>query len=279
MNIEELIIETFKKAVKMEDRNVEMENNNETKPAENIRIIYPCYNDKTKRFSEQEIKQLFIQTLIENNDNLYFSVETPTKFGYAKFSTNAPEVFENKQKEDKSVKKVFKDKQVRFRSASLDLCVYCQNNKYEFIRKHLIEFKAKNTDEKDIKKDFLKLFVEDGKLHNYFIHILDSADSGTLKKASKEPLGTETKISVLQKYYNSWKYCTDSSIYKHDKYPSKNTIIVYLFIIENKTIKEKNQVVGKYPSGYYKITLTPNELTPNLLNPLTENDWKPIQLK
>ncbi|MBO7107660.1 MAG: hypothetical protein J6W73_05460, partial [Verrucomicrobia bacterium] len=56
--IEKLIIETFKKAVKMENRNVEMENNHETKPAENIRIIYPCYNDKTKRFSEQEIKQL-----------------------------------------------------------------------------------------------------------------------------------------------------------------------------------------------------------------------------
>ena len=200
MNVEELIIETFKKAVKMmvENPNPELRKNSNS-DFHSLKIIYPCYRqkeDKTKiRISEQEIKQLFIQTLIKDQNDFYFSVETPTKNRYSDFTSNEPKVYRN---------------EMSGRSACLDLCLYDKN----FNRKHLIEFKAKNPDEKDIKKDFLKLFTEEGKQkesHNYFIHILDSADDNTIK-------------SIKEKYYNSWDYCTKQKI------KAQNNITVYLFI-------------------------------------------------
>lgn len=227
MNVEELIIETFKKAVKMENRNVEMGNNNETKPDENIRIIYPCYSDKTKRFSEQEIKQLFIQTLIENQklnkdpeNDFYFSVETPTEYKY---------VFKNEPKVVKS-KEVIPDENPV--SARFDLCLY-RYQQNEFTREYLIEFKAKNKAKnqgveeekaKEIKKDFLKLFAE-GKdqNHQYFIHVIDSYDK-------------ETEKSINEKYTVSMKYCEEYfEKQKEDTYQQKD-IIIYLLILNNKYV-------------------------------------------
>ncbi len=268
-----LIEETFKKAIEMADGNVEMENNEE-EPSKNIKIIYPCYSNKTKRISEQEIKQLFIQTLIEDKkNNFYFSVETPTKLIY-KFS-----------KQDTEGKRtVILPLVGAGESANVDLCLY-KLEESKFKRKHLIEFKANPPAEHEIKKDFLKLFLEEQEqLNNYFIHILDSANKGTLKAAhklkDKGDKGDEKK-SIIQKYYESWKYCTDPKEYNHGKYPSKNTITIYLLIIHNQIAIDKDKTGKKpsnapAPSGYYKITLTPNKLTPNLLNPLTKDDWNPI---
>lgn len=246
MNVEELIIETFKKAVNMIE-----ENKKYTSLSGKPKIIYPCYSQELgsgeTRISEQEIKQLFIQTLIEDQNDFYFSVETPTGNRYGDFSSDNPKVYCDKNEENG-------------RSACLDLCIHDLNkdksNKKKFIRKHLIEFKANNPDEKDIKKDFLKLFLEEQEqeqLDNYFIHILDSATNNTIK-------------SIKRKYYNSWYYCTNNSCDECSKYNScaystwteikaKNTIIVYLLIINNKT--ERKSSNDQTPSGYYRIVLKP----------------------
>jgi hypothetical protein len=209
MNVDELIIKTFKKA-----KNMASENNMPNKDVS--KIIYPCYRQnggKTEiRISEQEIKQLFIQTLIEDN-NFYFSVETPTRNRYSAFSSGKPQVHCNEEDG---------------RSACFDLCLYDSS----FIRKHLIEFKAKNPDEKDIKKDFLKLLAEEENLCNYFIHILDLAANATLN-------------SICTKYNNSLRYCINEC--KKKNIATQNTIAVYTFIINNQTKTNS--------SGYYKMVL------------------------
>lgn len=230
MNVDKLIVKTFKKAVNMmvENPNPELrKNSNSDFPPP--KIIYPCYSDGEKRISEQEIKQLFIQTLIEEK-NFYFSVETPTELKY-KFSED---------------RKLIDPLVGIGESANVDLCLY----KFEdskFKRMHLIEFKFKNSAEHEIKKDFLKLFAEGSEQNNYFIHILDSANKGTLKKAT-EQTPKEKRTSVLQKYYNSWTHCINQKEHcKVCNINSKNKITIYLLIINNKNVS----------SDCYKIELPP----------------------
>ena len=262
MDVEELIEETFKKAVKMASENDSSIDKNAP------RLVYPTTrsqnesDDKTNtepndendsptsffRLSEQEIKQLFIETLIEDKENnFYFSVETPTKFRY-KFS-----------QQDKNGKRVTIDPLVYFsedtngESANIDLCLHKIENSI-FIRKHLIEFKANPPDEHAIKKDFLKLFVEKTEqktLNNYFIHILDSANSGTLQWPPKDK---KHKKSIIEKYYHSWEYCCTKKTIN-----AKNTITIYLLIIHNQTINktERKPSSDPAPSGFYRIILKP----------------------
>ena len=40
------------------------------------RLIFPQYRDKSARYSEQELKQIFLHK-IENNMNYFYSLETP----------------------------------------------------------------------------------------------------------------------------------------------------------------------------------------------------------
>ena len=132
MNVEELIIETFKKAVHMIEENKEY-----TSLSGKPKIIYPCYSQKLgsgkTRISEQEIKQLFIQTLIEDKKNdFYFSVETPTEYRY---------VFKNKPKVVKSKEGIPNENPV---SARFDLCLY-RYQQNEFTREYLIEFMVRMT--------------------------------------------------------------------------------------------------------------------------------------
>ena len=261
---ENLIEEAFKKAIEMADVNVEMKKNKE-EPSKNIRIIYPCYSDKTKRISEQEIKQLFIQTLIEdqklNEDSekdFYFSVETPTEFKYKFSNSDGPRVY-NEKTDRNNIR--------RFKSARFDLCMH-QIEQKKFIRKHLLEFKATNQ-ETNFQTDFLKLFIEkieEKKSCNYFIHILDSADTGTLKEAENK-----NEKSVIQKYYESWKYCIeyyDKSLKYFIDREEFNAIIIYLLIIHNKT--ERKTSNDPAPSGYYKIVLGPTL-------PESPNDLQAVQ--
>ena len=71
-----------------------------TQPSTNIdgnitsRLIFPQYGDKSARYSEQELKQIFLHK-IENNTNYFYSVETPTKHVYHFSDTEMPLVKEN----------------------------------------------------------------------------------------------------------------------------------------------------------------------------------------
>jgi len=114
-------------------------------------LIFPKYrNNGGKRVSEQEAKLLFVKQ-IENNGTFLYSVETPTEDSYS-FSGENP------------------------RSGCIDMCLHEKNGS----RIHLIEFKAKTPKQSSYSKDFEKLLCDTKNLTNYFIHILEDTDNGTI---------------------------------------------------------------------------------------------------
>lgn len=129
------------------------------------KMIFPCYYKDREpyqnRISEQELRFLFVKKLLDSQNDYYYSVETPTQEKY-QFT---------------GVKK--------FISGNIDLCLYKREGQ-EYRRCHLLEFKNKNGTEKGIKKDFEKLLTEPVTEGNYFIHLIEKADSGTYKNLSKK---------------------------------------------------------------------------------------------
>lgn len=137
------------------------------------RLVFPKYSNKEEvRVSEQELRFAFVETFNhycnEKKINLFYSVETPTMDNYSGFAIKNPGCDKNG------------------RSAMFDLVIYDEYLK----RRCLIEFKAKNADEKDHKKDFIKLNNpnEGGKdeVLRYFIEILQSSNDGTYKSLNKK---------------------------------------------------------------------------------------------
>ena len=128
------------------------------------------------RISEQELRLLFIEEFKKANEDLFYSIETPTKEKYS-FGKSYSDI------------KISKSGQ----SASLDMCVFEKNsNKYERLLN--IEFKHKNASIKKIGKDVLKLMHE--KQNGAFIHLLNNTDRGTLCNAKE--------TGVLNKLYKSF---------------------------------------------------------------------------
>ena len=141
------------------------------------RILFPKYSEghrKSKgidRISEQELRFVFVEQLIlyagKNNLDIYYSVETPTDKAYV-FSKDkgGPKVDQNGV------------------SARIDLVLYKKIGN-EFKRKALIEFKARNPDAINYRKDICKLINEesDNGCSKYFIHIINvKKQERTLKK-------------------------------------------------------------------------------------------------
>ena len=130
------------------------------------------------RISEQELRLLFIEEFKKANQDLFYSIETPTV---------------DKFKVGKEYKSIKTDNEGQ--SASLDMCVFERNsNKYERLLN--IEFKHKNASIKKIGKDVLKLMQE--KQNGVFIYLLENTNSGTLRNVSK------TREGVFDKLYKSF---------------------------------------------------------------------------
>lgn len=132
------------------------------------RIIFPVYADekKTIRISEQELRFIFVEQFnkecINGDDDLYYSIETPTKNKYI-FS----ETKEGPKKDDKG------------ESARTDMVIHKKaGDKFE--RVALIEFKALNPVEHNYLKDICKLEEEECDL-KYFIQIIKNFNNGTEK--------------------------------------------------------------------------------------------------
>lgn len=144
----------------------------------NSRILFPKYRSGKTRFCEQELKFIFVEQLnleiSEHHWDVYYSVETPTKFRY-KFK-------------DEEKPKVYKEEN-EGKSAQFDLVIH--DNKYNRIA--LIEFKANNAPIFHHQKDFLKLQAEGSdNILTYFLEVVKSSDKGTinnLKKKSSEYKG------------------------------------------------------------------------------------------
>ena len=107
-------------------------------------LVFPKTRNKSERYSEQELKQIFLEHVKEKKSDFY-SVETPTEYFYCFKNSENPTVKENHEKRD------------NHKAARFDVSLY--NNKYELLNH--IEFKYGNPKKKTpICKDFLKLAIE-----------------------------------------------------------------------------------------------------------------------
>lgn len=118
------------------------------------------------RYSEQELRFLFIEEFKIKYPDLYYSIETPTS---GKF--NLGKKYETIKLENEG------------QSASLDMCIFEKiSNKYK--RKLNIEFKYKNSGIMNTGKDILKLIREEQ--DGAFIQMLKNTNKGTLVSVFKK---------------------------------------------------------------------------------------------
>ena len=171
------------------------------------KVIFPNDSLNGMRFSEQELKMVFIENLLQNS-NLKYSVETPTS-NYFRFAEEYP-LFS-------------KDKKKGYRPAQIDVSIYEKS-----LQKN-IEFKYGQiqTNAFPIEKDLLKMLVENDSM-NYFVHYLvtKSDQKTTRDELSKKYKKAENKIHEKLKKkeisiegYKSKKECVKiiSRIYILDK--------------------------------------------------------------
>ena len=219
-----------------------------TQPSTNIdgnitsRLIFPQYRDKSARYSEQELKQIFLHK-IENNTNYFYSVETPTKHVYHFSDTEMPLVKETHEKDDK------------YESARFDVSLYSKNNKDDLLTH--VEFKYGNPDKKSgICKDFLKLVSEvkfTNEKKNFFVHYL----------CVKTEKGWESKTfpSLFKKYCDS--IVDIEKTLKNETNLKNVTIYLLCFFEDSKS------------SSVYRFSLNDlkNYTTKTKYNDLTEKSW------
>lgn len=150
-------------------------------------IIMPHYrakinNEITIRYSEQELKQVFLASICGKKD-LYYSVETPSKYIYSFSDSDNPiiEKLENTADHCESARfdvSLYDSKDVK------DLCCH-------------IEFKHENPRNFNISKDLLKLTheISDCKYKkNFFVHYI-------VRESKKWK--SKTLPSVIKKYRTS----------------------------------------------------------------------------
>lgn len=165
IHIEQIVEETFKTLANVY-------NNREPNGFKKgkSRLVFPSYykdGEATEtRISEQELRFAFVEVFNkycdDNELNLFYSIETPTKRKYINFSND------KKPQDDKDG-----------RSAEFDLVIFDENGE----RKCLIEFKANNADEHDHWKDFVKLNNENEggeEVLRFFIEVIKSYTEDTI---------------------------------------------------------------------------------------------------
>lgn len=135
------------------------------------------------RISEQELRQLFIEEFKVMHTDLFYSIETPTQ---------------EKYKFGKSYTDIVNYQDTYIRSASIDMSVFDRKDNC-YNRLLNIEFKHKNTKDKNIAKDILKLLRE--KQNGAFILLLNN----TKKGSSRGTLWNEKNTGVFDKLYKSFR--------------------------------------------------------------------------
>ena len=175
MSIEDLIEKSFNDLIKAL-----------TTDGTSSQLIFPKYRNKTVRYSEQELKQIFLKN-VEEDKNYFYSIETPTEYVYCISNSDNPTVKEVHEKDD------------NYKSARFDVSLYNKDYKVNDNILNHIEFKYGNPDQKNaICKDFLKLVSEvkfTNEKKNFFVHYL----------CVKTEKGWESKTfpSLFKKYCDS----------------------------------------------------------------------------
>ena len=227
IDTDKYIVESLKMLHKIQDESDECSN---TKTS----LIYPKKRDSSERISEQEAKILLCHILLQKN--VAFSVETPTIEKYS-FTGNTK------------------------RSGNLDLCIY-EKKENKYVRSNCIEYKAHN-ESKTFRSDIEKLLCEKG--NNYFVHILDSVNSGTLYTSSAQT----NRTPVINKYINTIKRLNNSKDCNEIRFASLTFYICILtpFCIITNTISKTDIA---HIDTKLKLEITPQGL------PITDSNsnWK-----
>ena len=194
--IEELIKESL--------RDIRDLYNNETIDS---KIIFPKYADKEPRYSEQELKCIFLKKI--ESSKFHYSVETPSNYKYRFVDNDEPRV-------------LLKDENSKenFQSSMIDMSLYDkERNKISHI-----EFKYGQCPVFPVQKDFLKLLCEtDVANNNYFIHYLGNSDDGTKK-------------AILEKYKTALKNISETNEnIKDDLEKRLKTVFVFVLFAGMKT--------------------------------------------
>ena len=199
MSIEEIIEKSFNDLIKAI-----------TTDGTSSQLIFPYSNNDDERHSEQELRQIFLRN-VEEEKTYFYSIETPTKYGYRFKDSKNLEVDKNHKKGE-------------HKAAWFDVSLYTENKIQSLAS--CIEFKHNNPDEKKgICKDFLKLakevnFTKENK--NFFVHY-----HYVEKKTGWESRSFE---SIFGKYRNSVDYIENLLENKNDL----SKVIVYLVCIHGK---------------------------------------------
>ena len=202
MSIEKLIEKSFNDLIKAI-----------TTDGTSSQLIFPHSNKGSVRRSEQELRQIFLRNVEEDKDKTYFySIETPTKYGY-------------RFKDPKNLKVDKNHKKGEHQAARFDISLYNKDYKDNNKASNHIEFKYANPKKKTpICKDFLKLAAE-VKLTNekksFFVHY------HCVEETSWK---SDTFSSLFEKYRES----VDEIENKIEDKNDLSKVIVYLVCIHGK---------------------------------------------
>ena len=238
MPIEEIIEKSFNDLIKAI-----------TTDGTSSQLIFPHSNKGDVRHSEQELKQIFLRN-VEEDKNYFYSIETPTEYGYRFSDTEMPLVKENHEKDDK------------YESARFDVSLYSKNNKDDLLTH--VEFKYGNPDKKSgICKDFLKLVSEvkfTNEKKNFFVHYL----------SVKEESGWESRTfpSLFSKYLDSVADIIKSDLINEE---DLSKVTVYLLcIFEEPEAESEPKIASAY---HFSLADLKNYKVRTKYSDLTDKSW------
>ena len=231
MSIEKLIEKSFNDLIKAI-----------TTDGTSSQLIFPCYRDGNERRSEQELRQIFLRN-VEEDKTYFYSIETPTEYGYRFKDSKNLEVDKNHKKGE-------------HQAARFDISLYNKDYKDNDKASNHIELKSDNPEEEDICKDFLKLakevkFTKEKK--NFFVHY------HCVEETSWK---SDTFSSLFEKYRKS----VDEIENKIEDKNDLSKVIVYLVCIHGK---------GKTASTYHfsLADLKKNYTVGTKYSDLTDKSW------
>lgn len=196
------------------------------------RIIFPKNgddNNKTDRISEQELRFIFVEQFNKSEEvkenQLFYSVETPTKFFYYFSGEEGPKCIPDEEHNE------HKGEEGAGRSGNIDLVIFQRNGK-NVNRVALIEFKAHNPGKNDYRKDICKLINENNDCLKYFIQIINVKNQ---KKTMENIIDKIKDIDSLKEKDKNIDYC-----------------INYRCLNLNSKV-ENNDIIGEIKGGKLKI--------------------------
>ena len=227
MSIEKLIEKSFNDLIKAL-----------TTDGTSSQLIFPCYRDGNERRSEQELRQIFLRN-VEEDKTYFYSIETPTEYGY-------------RFKDSKNLKVDENHKKGEHQAARFDISLYNKPYKENDKASNHIELKSGNPEEEDICKDFLKLakevkFTKEKK--NFFVHY------HYLKSENSWP--SNSFKSIFGKYRNSVEYIAEKHL--EDKTDLEN-VTVYLVCIHGKIASTYHFSLADLKDNY-KVGTNYNDIT------------------